>query len=103
MKARKNSVEFSLLDSPLYRLGRRLCLYSNITNTTMPGIALGVLLWGVLVSLAYFEGVSDRLFSLSVISAHVRLLLSFRCSSCANQHWIHGVRSLSEQSCVRGL
>lgn len=75
MKARKNSVEFSLLDSPLYRLGRRLCLYSNITNTTMPGIALGVLLWGVLVSLAYFEGVSDRLFSLSVISAHVRLLL----------------------------
>jgi hypothetical protein len=65
----------SLLGGPLHRLGCRLGLVRAGTNTAALGLALGALLWTVLVALAFIGGVSHRLFSLSVIGAHVRLLL----------------------------
>ncbi|MCK7478404.1 MAG: hypothetical protein M0C28_14150 [Candidatus Moduliflexus flocculans] len=64
MEARNSFEEFSLLGGPLYRLGQRMHLFRGVTDTVMQGLALGVLLWGVLVALAFFAGVSDRLFSL---------------------------------------
>ena len=65
---------FSLLGGPLHRLGRRLGLVRG-TNTVLLGLTLGVGLWLVVVALALVEGVTDRLFDLSVIGGHARLLL----------------------------
>ncbi len=77
--------KFSLLGGPLHRLGRRLGLVRGETNTVALGLALGLFLWSILLALALIEGVSDRLFSLSAIAAHVRLLvvipLLFFCES----------------------
>ena len=79
------SEEFSLLGGPLHRLGRRLGLVREGTNTVALGLALGVLPWVVLVVLAFIEGVSHQLFSVSLLGAHTRLLvvipLFFLCES----------------------
>ncbi|UZX12243.1 hypothetical protein OGR47_01955 [Methylocystis sp. MJC1] len=49
------------------------------------GLALGLLSWSILFALALIEGVGSKFFSLSVIAAHVRLLivipLLFLCES----------------------
>ena len=104
MKARSKSGEFSLLGSPLYRWGRRLHLFRGVTSSVSLGLALGALLWGVLVALAFFEGVSDRLFSLSVISAHVRLLLViplfFLCESVIDPRFTEFVRMIVHSGVV---
>jgi len=85
MEERGRSEGFSLLGGPLHRLGCRLGLVRGGTNTVALGLALGALLWTILVALAFIEGVGHRLFSLSVIGAHVRLLvvipLFFLCES----------------------
>jgi hypothetical protein len=77
--------KFSLLGGPLHQLGRRLGLVRGETNTVALGLALGLFLWSIFLALALIEGVSDRLFSLSVIAGHVRLLvvipLLFLCES----------------------
>lgn len=77
---------FSLLGGPLHALGRRLGLVRG-TNTVPLGVALGVGLWIVLVVLALVEGVADRMFDMSVVAAHARLLLVvplfFICESWA--------------------
>lgn len=67
---------FSLLGGPLHRLGCRLGLVRDGTNTVRIGLALGVLLWIILVALTFISGLGQRLFSLSVIGAHVRLLIA---------------------------
>lgn len=67
--------EFSLLGGPLYQLGCRLGLVQEGTNTTRMGLALGALLWTVLVALAFIVGANQRLFSLEAIGTHVRLLV----------------------------
>jgi hypothetical protein len=85
MEETGRSGSFSLLGGPLYRLGRRLGLVRGGTNTVPLGLALGALLWTVLVVLAFAGGVAQQVFSLSVIGAHVRLLvvipLFFLCES----------------------
>jgi len=55
------------------------------TNTVRLGLALGVGLWLVIVALALIAGTTDRLFQLSVVGGHARLLLViplfFMCES----------------------
>jgi hypothetical protein len=72
----REAVEFSLLGGPLHRMARRLGLVRGRTNTIALGIAIGLLCWIVLVSLSLIEGLADRVFSLSAIAAHARLLLA---------------------------
>jgi len=85
MEACKQFEKFSLLGGPLHRLGCRLGLVRGGTNTVALGLALGVSSWAVLLLLALIEGVGDQVFSLTVIGAHVRLLvvipLFFLCES----------------------
>jgi len=76
MEERGKVETLSLLGGPLHQLGCRLGLVRRGTNTLGLGLALGVGLWTILVALAFIEGVSHRLFSLSVIGAHVRLLVA---------------------------
>jgi hypothetical protein len=65
---------FSLLGGPLHQIGRRLGLVRG-TDTVRLGLALGVGLWLVVVALSLLEGTADRLFQMSVVAGHVRLLL----------------------------
>lgn len=77
--------QFSLLGGPLHRLGCRLGLVRERTNTVKLGLMLGILPWAVLLSLALIDGLGDEFFSIRVIGAHVRLLvlipLLFVCES----------------------
>ena len=68
--------EFPLFGGPLIGLGRRLGLVRGTTNSVPLGVALGALLWIVLAVLATSEGLGPKLFSLSVIGVHVRLLVA---------------------------
>lgn len=68
--------DFSLLGGPLFRLGCGLGLVRGGTNTVALGLALGALLWIVPVALTIAVGAADRVLSLSVIGAHVRLLVA---------------------------
>jgi hypothetical protein len=76
---------FSLVGGPLHQLGRRIGLVRGETNTVRLGFALGWGLWLLIVAVALIEGVTDRLFSMSVIGGHARLLvvipLFFICES----------------------
>ncbi|MGD0102704.1 MAG: hypothetical protein ABSC06_01535 [Rhodopila sp.] len=77
--------DFSLLGGPLHRLGIRVGLVRNGTNTVPLGLALGAFLWTVLLASAVIEGLTPRLFSVSVIAGHIRLLvvipLFFMCEA----------------------
>ena len=75
MVAPESHEPFSLLGGPLHRIGRRLGLVRG-TNTVGLGFALGVGSWLVVVALAVAAGVTDRLFPLSVVGGHARLLLA---------------------------
>src|SRR5262245_14558136 len=66
---------FSLFGGPLHRLGRRLGLVRDETNTVLLGIALGWGLWLLIAVVALVEGIADRLFAMSVVGGHARLLL----------------------------
>jgi hypothetical protein len=55
-------------------MGQRLGLVRG-TNTVRLGLALGVGLWLVVVALSLLGGVTHRLFELSVVGGHARLLL----------------------------
>jgi len=85
MEDQENFEEFSLFGGPLHRLGARFGLVRGTTKAFALGLALGLLSWSILVALALIEGVAPKLFSLSVIGAHVRLLvvipLFFLCES----------------------
>lgn len=76
---------FSLLGGPVHRAGIRLGLVRGGKDTTRFGMAVGGILWTVAVVLAIVEGRFYDLFSLEVLSAHVRLLvaipLAFFCES----------------------
>jgi hypothetical protein len=72
----KPTQELTLLGGPLYRLGCRLGLVREQTNTIPLGIALGLLAWVVLLLLAVLEGAGLKLFSLSYAGVHVRFVIA---------------------------
>jgi hypothetical protein len=76
MEKREGLADFSLLGGPLYRLGCRLGLVRDRTNTVALGLVLGAFPWIVLIALALFEGLGPVLFSIEAIGAHVRLLVT---------------------------
>ena len=75
MEKFKGLSSFSLLGGPLYRLGCRMGLVRNGTNTFRIGLLLSLLLWTMLVVLAFYSGFSYRLTSLAVLGIHIRLLI----------------------------
>ena len=74
MPAPESPDPFSLIGGPLHQLGRRLGLVRG-TNTVRLGLVLGIGLWLVIVVLAVAGGVTDRLFDMSLVAGHARLLL----------------------------
>jgi len=75
MGAPETSEPFSLLGGPLHQLGRRLGLVRRETNTVLLGVALGWGLWLLILAMALMEGLTDRMFSLSLVGANARLLV----------------------------
>src|SRR5690606_27476270 len=79
-------IGFSVFGGPLHAALRRLKLVRG-TNSAPAGVAIGVVLWCVLVALAALEGILHRIFSLDLIAGHVRLLVAipllFVCESYA--------------------
>ena len=65
-----------LAGGPLQRLGRRLGLVRDGSNSVPLGLVLGGSLWLVLLLFSWIDGVHDSLFSLSAIGVHVRLLVA---------------------------
>jgi hypothetical protein len=98
MEKHKGLADFSLLGGPLYRLGCRLGLVRDGTNTTALGLVLGAFLWIVLLALALVEGLGHALFSIGAIGGHVRLLvvipLLFVCEAFIDPRFtafVHGI------------
>jgi hypothetical protein len=98
MKADDSIPEFMLLGGPLYRLGRRLGLIREETNTIRMGVALGLLAWGILMLLVLLLGYGHKVFSLAVIGVHVRLLvgipLFFLCETWVAPQMARFVREI---------
>jgi hypothetical protein len=76
MEKREGLANFSLLGGPLHRLGCRLGLVRDGTNTVALGLVLGAFPWIVLLALALVEGLGHVLFSIEAIGAHVRMLVA---------------------------
>lgn len=68
------SRELTFLGGPLHRAGRRLGLVRGGNNSLPLGLAIGLGLWVVLVATALIEGIGAKVFSLSVMAGHVRLV-----------------------------
>jgi len=75
-KGEAGLTDFSLLGGPLHRLGCRVGLVRDGTDTMPLGLVLGAIPWVILVALALVEGLSGVLFSIAAIGAHVRLLVA---------------------------
>jgi len=99
--------DFSLLGGPLFRLGNRLGLIRGRTNLAPLGLALGAALWAVLISLTFIDGIGHQIFSLSVVSAHVRLLVTiplfFVCEGRLDPHFTQFVRVIVRSHVVPDL
>jgi len=76
MKEDQRIPEFALFGGPLHRLGHRLGLVREGTNTFRLGLALGLSAWTVLMILGLLQGLADRMFSIGMIGVHVRLLVA---------------------------
>lgn len=76
LKEESQIPEFELLGGPLHGLGRRVGLVRAGTNTVWLGVVLALAAWGVLMVLALLQGVGLKIFSLSVVGGHVRLLVA---------------------------
>jgi hypothetical protein len=104
MGACEKPLMFSLLGGPLHQLGRRLGLVRGDTNTVRLGLVLGGGVWIIVAVLTAIAGVSDRLYSLSVIGGHVRLLvvipLFFMCESWVAPRMTAFVRKIAESGVV---
>jgi len=95
---------FSLLGGPLHRLGCRLGLVRGGTHTVRLGLALGLIPWVILMTLALIEGAGHPLFSTSVIGVHARLLLAiplfFLCESLLDPRVTMFVRTIVRSEVV---
>jgi hypothetical protein len=95
--------ELSALGGPLHRLGMRLGLVRGDNHTVPLGLAIGALLWIVLLVLGLIEGVAERLFSMSALGVHVRLLLAMPlCFLC--ESWVsRGMSGFAREIVSAGL
>jgi hypothetical protein len=77
MMINQNAIpEFSLFGGPLHKFAERLGLVKNRTNSFRLGLVLACFTWGVLFFLALMQGAIDRIFSMDLIAAHVRILVA---------------------------
>ena len=104
MENSEGPVQFSLLGGPLHRLGCRLGLVRNGTDTIPLGLVLGVIPWVILVALALLEHFGRVLFAMDAVGAHVRLLIAvplfFVCETLIDPHFAAFVREIVRSEVV---
>jgi hypothetical protein len=104
VEKREGLEDFSLLGGPLYRLGCRLGLVRDRTNSVALGLVLGALPWIVLVALALVEDLGSVLFSVEAIGRHVRLLVTipllFACEALIDPRFTMFVRGIVRSQVV---
>jgi len=104
MEKHEDPEDFSLLGGPLYRLGCRLGLVRDRTNTTPLGLALGAALWLVLFALVLVDGLTHVFFSIEGIGAHVRLLVTipllFMCEALIDPRFAAFVQEIVRSQIV---
>ena len=107
MEKSEGLLDFSLLGGPLHRLGCRLGLVRDGTDTVALGLVLGVIPWIVLVALALAERLGSVLFSIGAIGAHVRLLLAiplfFVCEAWIDPRFAAFVRGIVRSQVVPAI
>jgi len=107
MKNDEGLAEFSLLGGPLHRLGCRLGLVRDGSNTIALGLVLGTIPWIILVALALVEGFGHVLFSIGAIGAHVRLLVAiplfFLCEAWIDPRFAAFVRGIARSQVVPAI
>jgi len=96
--------DFSLLGGPLYRLGCRVGLVRNRTDTVLLGLVLGGVAWVVLLALTLAAGQGQVFFSLEGIGTHVRLLVAipllFVCEALVDPRFTAFVRGIVRSQVV---
>jgi hypothetical protein len=96
--------DFSLFGGPLQRLGRRLGLVRDGTNSFRLGLVLGLIAWGVLVVLAILQGVGQKVLSLSMVGIHIRFLVAvplfFLCETWVAPRMAEFVRNIVRSGVV---
>jgi hypothetical protein len=104
MKADDNIPELSLLGGPLHWLGSRMSLVRGGTDTVRLGVTLGLTGWGVLMLLALLQGLGHKLFSITVIGVHARLLVAiplfFVCETAVAPRMAEFVRNIVRSEVV---
>ncbi len=104
MEKREGLTDFSLLGGPLHRLGSRLGLVRDGTNTIALGLVLGAVPWIVLLALALVEGFGHVLLSIQAIGGHVRLLVAipllFVCEAFIDPRFTVFVRGIVRSQVV---
>jgi hypothetical protein len=104
MEEREGLEDFSLLGGPLHRLGCRLGLVRDGTDTIALGLILGAFPWVVLVALALVEGLAPVLFSIEAIGAHVRLMVAipllFMCDAFIDPRFTEFVHEIVRSQVV---
>ena len=90
--------QFWIFGGPLHRLGVRLGLVRQGTNTFRVGLVLGPPVWGILLVLALLQGQGHRVLSLAVTGIHVRILvvipLFFACESLVAPRMAEFIRTI---------
>jgi hypothetical protein len=76
MKANEEIPEFSVFGGALNKLGTRLGLVGERSDSKKFGIAIGSFFWIVLLVLSLLEGNKTQFFSLNIVAGHIRLLFS---------------------------
>jgi hypothetical protein len=93
---------FSLLGGPLHRLGDRLGLVRDRTNTVPLGLAIGLSLWIVQSIQSVMHGANP--FALAAIGTHARLLLAipllFACESLLDPRVAQFLRQIVRSAVV---
>ena len=72
----ENIPEFSVFGGALNKLGIRLGLVGERSNSKIFGIAIGLFFWFFLLLLSLLEGNQTRFFSLELVAGHIRFLVA---------------------------
>jgi hypothetical protein len=104
MKTNNNIPEFSVFGGPLHKLGKKLGLVRNGTNSIRLGLALGLLAWILLLIISVLSGTTERFFSLKLLAGHVRFLLAiplfFICETWVGPTMADFVRNIMNSGLV---
>ena len=95
---------FSFSGGLLEWLGNRLSLVRNGTDTWRLGVALALLTWGVLMLLAFLQGLGHKVLSPGTIGVHVRLLVAiplfFACETLVAPRMAEFIRNITRAGVV---